>query len=208
MTGHPLDHLVYGVPDLAEGVRQFADLTGVAPVRGGHHERQGTANYLLGVGGAAYLEIIGPDPESAGPPAWFGLAELRAPRLLTWAIRPSDPAACIAAARAAGYDPGEAMAMSRRSSSGELLSWRLTPDTVRQTGGVVPFLIDWGDSPHPSDLGLPQLELLSFTVLTATSDRTRSRLAALGATAVDVEPAGETGLCCVLGTATGPVTLS
>jgi hypothetical protein len=207
VTGHPLDHLVYGVPDLAEGVDRFAELTGVAPVMGGRHEQQGTANYLLGLGGAAYLEIIGPDPESSRPPSWFDLADLRAPRLLTWAIRPADPAACIAAARAAGYDPGEALAMSRRSASGDLLSWRLTPDSVRQTGGVVPFLIDWGDSPHPSDLGLPQLRLLSFTVLTATPDRTSRQLAALGATAVDVEPAGRTGLRCVLETDAGPITL-
>lgn len=209
MTGYPLDHLVYGVPDLLAGVSLLRNLTGVEPVPGGRHEKQGTANYLLGLGAGAYLEIIGPDPDAAHPPRWFDLAHLRAPRLLTWAIRPDDLDACVASARAAGYDPGDAAAMSRRTGTGEQLNWRLTPDTVRSTGGTVPFLIDWGASRRPSSAGLPQLRLRELTVLTATPDRTRAQLAALGAPeSVAVERATETGLRCVLDTLAGPITLN
>jgi hypothetical protein len=62
----------------------------------------GTANYLIGLGATADLEIIGPDPDAERPPRWFGLEQLRTPRLLTWAVHPADLDACIRAARTAG----------------------------------------------------------------------------------------------------------
>ena len=38
--------------------------------------------------------------------------------------------------------------MSRRRPDGVLLSWRLTISEAPT--GVLPFLIDWADSPHPA----------------------------------------------------------
>lgn len=206
VTLGPFDHLVYGVPDLLAGVRQLQQLTGVEPVPGGRHSGQGTANYLIGLGPTAYLEIIGPDPDGQGPPRWFGLDQLREPRLLTWAVRPDDLDACIAKARAAGYDPGAAQAMSRRTKTGELLSWRLTRDTVNDLDGVVPFLIGWGLSRHPASNPLPQVQLTNFMVRTPIPIPTRARLEALGAVA-NVEYAAEPGLRCELDGLSGLVTL-
>ena len=118
-----LDHLVLAGPDLAEAVAWFAELTGVDPAAGGSHVGLGTANYLVGLGAAAYLEIIGPDPEQPAPeqPRPFGIDDLVAPRVVSWAVRVSDIAAVVAASRRAGYDPGDPIAMSRRTRDGELL---------------------------------------------------------------------------------------
>jgi hypothetical protein len=207
VTLSPLDHLVYGVPDLLAGVRDVHELTGVEPAPGGRHPGRGTANYLIGLGGTAYLEVIGPDPDDQGPPRWFGLDHLRESRLLTWAVRPADLDACITTARAAGYDPGDPETMSRRTNTGDLLNWRLTPDTVNDTGGIVPFLIDWGPTRHPAGNPLPQLHLAAFTVLTPTPIHTTARLAALGVIA-DVEHAPYAGLRCVLDGPFGLITLS
>ncbi|HEV7788173.1 MAG TPA: VOC family protein [Pseudonocardia sp.] len=113
-----LDHLVFAAPDLAAAVAQFAELTGVRPAAGGRHVGVGTANYLVGLSpagvdgvgvdeaGGAYLEIIGPDPEQPEPaaPRPFGIDELTAPRLASWAIHPADLEGHLAAARAHGYD--------------------------------------------------------------------------------------------------------
>jgi hypothetical protein len=88
-----MDHIVYAVPRrLMQAVAWFAGLTGVQPVPGGSHHGRGTANFLVGLGAGAYLEIIGPDPHQPQPPGgrWFGIDRLTAPRIVTWAIRTAD----------------------------------------------------------------------------------------------------------------------
>jgi hypothetical protein len=62
----------------------------------------GTANFLIGLGAAAYL--IGPDPDQPQPVGgrWFGIDRLTAPRIVTWAIRTADIDGSVAAARALG----------------------------------------------------------------------------------------------------------
>ncbi|MGW5685967.1 VOC family protein [Nonomuraea sp. NPDC003754] len=202
-----LDHLVYAVPDLAKGVAEFTERTGIAPVKGGSHPG-GTANYLVGLGPTAYLEIIGPDPEVPGArPRAFGLETLTEARLAAWAIRADDIDRTVALARERGYDPGEVQPLSRRTPDGTLLEWRLTrfdsPAAVRP----VPFLIDWGTTRHPAASGLPQLTLLSFTAVTPDVAALRAELEAVGA-AVEVEEGPAAGLRAVLDTPEGKVTLA
>lgn len=152
------------------------------PVPGGRHVGRGTANYLVGLGPGCYLEIIGPDPEAVDPPVQlpFGLELITSSRLLTWAIGTPGIDAAIASARARGYDPGDATAMSRATVDGQLLEWRLTPDTVRSGGGVAPFLIDWGATAHPSAGDLPQLARPTLTAQSPEPDGLRADLGALG----------------------------
>jgi hypothetical protein len=197
-----LDHLVFAAPDLSEAVAQVTELTGVAPVRGGSHVGLGTANYLAGLGHCAYLEIIGPDPGEPEPerPRPFGIDELTAPKLVTWAIRPADFDATITAAKANGYDPGEASGMSRRTADGELLSWRLTP----QGGidGLAPFLIDWGSTPHPTSRELPVIPLLTMTGIHPDPSAVQRAMAALGLELL-VRKDKHPGLVAVLANASG-----
>ena len=165
-----LDHLVYATPSLADTV---ADLTarGLTTVPGGPHIGRGTRNHLAGfagdagIGAGAYLEVIGPDPDQPTPaaPRPFGVDGLRAPALVAWCARPAPALEdAVAAARAAGYDPGPIGEMSRRRPDGVLLEWRLTMHDGPT--GALPFLIDWRDSPHPS-ASLPAGAVLErFTV--------------------------------------------
>jgi hypothetical protein len=202
-----LDHLVFGGPDLAQGVAEVADLTGVTAVAGGRHLDHGTANFLIGLGHGAYLEIIGPDPQAADPPQprWFGLDGTGAPRLLTWALRPADLDATISSARTHGYDPGPSRSMSRHTDDGTALQWRLTGDTVATRGGVVPFLIDWGASAHPSARELPMLELRGLALRHPNPEQVRAELSALG-TDIGVGT-GPAGLSAVLAGPRGEVLL-
>lgn len=178
-----LDHLVLAGPDLADTVAWFADLTGVAAVPGGSHVGLGTANYLVGLGDAAYLELIGPDPAQPQPARArpFGIDELTAPRVVTWAMRTDDLAGLVRAAREAGYDPGDPMAMSRRAPDGALLEWQLTQPRLDHGDGLVPFLIDWGSTPHPTSRDLPATPLLDLRARHPDPASVRPALAALRA---------------------------
>ncbi len=191
-----LDHLVYATPDLEGSVRHIADLTGVEPVEGGRHVGRGTRNYLLGLGGLRYLEIVGPDRDQPGPTRSMplGISDRTGPRLVAWAARADDIDAQVARARQRGYDPGPVEPMSRRTPTGDTVSWQLTlrHDTV------VPFLIDWGTTPHPSR-NLPVATLTSFA---GSHPDPTSMSAALAALGVELAVShGEPGLVAIIGNA-------
>jgi hypothetical protein len=198
----PLDHLVLAGPDLAALVAGFEERTGVRAVPGGRHPT-GTANHLValtvaGARGPQYLEIIGPDPdvEHPGPVTTFGIDRLTAPRLATFAVRPADLDATIAAARAAGHDPGDPWDLSRRTPAGVLLEWRLTRGAAQ--GPVAPFLIDWGGTAHPGeDPGLDALELVDLRGEHPDPQAATAALAALGV-ALPVERAAAPALVATL----------
>ena len=150
MSETTLDHLVYGVPELEKAVCELAARLGVAAVYGGQHDGWGTHNAIMSLGKGAYLEIIAPDPSQPAPIGGrpFGLDRLSGPRLLTWAVRVSRIEERVTQVREAGFDPGRVSSMSRNLAGGRRLSWKLTP--AQSLGdGLVPFLIDWGSSPHP-----------------------------------------------------------
>ncbi|MGW7381976.1 VOC family protein [Streptomyces sp. NPDC054794] len=176
-----LDHLVLATPDLASTVAEFAGRTGVTPVVGGAHPDLGTRNYLVSLGGSSYLEIIGPDPEQSLPEGAhsFGVDGLTEARTVTWAISPPDLDAAVAAARAQGYDPGTPHPMNRRRPDGTLLEWRLTDSDTAHPSGLVPFLIDWGASPHPTTSGLPTTPLREVSATAPDTDEIRTLLTAL-----------------------------
>lgn len=160
MMDRGLDHLVYATPDLDASVEELAERLGTDPVPGGAHPGWGTRNALIGLGPGAYLEVIGPDPEQPRPdhPRPFLIDELTNARLVTWAYRHPDPASMrdtleLALRNTLGAQGpllGPVRAMSRTRPDGVALHWRLSDPMALPLGGVVPFLIDWGATPHPS----------------------------------------------------------
>ncbi|MFF4801420.1 VOC family protein [Streptomyces sp. NPDC001351] len=203
-----LDHLVLATPELAATVADFARRTGVTPPAGGAHVGFGTRNHLVSLGGSSYLEIIGPDPEQSGPegPRPFDVDQLTSARTVTWAISPPDLDAAVAEARARGYDPGPVRPMSRRRPDGTLLEWRLTDGDTAHPSGLVPFLIDWGSSAHPTAAGLPVTPLLRVSATAPDPDEIRLLLSAVGTELVVTE--GPVGLSFTVDTPRGPVTFS
>lgn len=202
-----LDHVVYAAPDIDELVASFRERTGADPPLGGRHVGRGTRNYLAGLGGDAYLELIGPDdPAQRASITAFGISSLSAPQIVGWVIHPEDIETRVAAARAAGYDPGEIGPLSRRTPDGTLLEWRLTKDAPDDRDGLVPRLIDWQRAPHPARAGLPELPLVSLTGFHPDPDAVRKDLRALGAE-LDVRP-GQPGFELTIETPRGRVTLS
>lgn len=203
-----LDHLVYATPDLESTVAEFVAATGLEPAPGGRHLGRGSRNVLVGLGRRSYLEIVGPDAESPPDPGRelpFGISDLDAPRLVTWAVHPADITAAAAAGALAGADLGPILPMTRERPDGVRLSWRLASRHPAPLGGVTPFLIDWGDSPHPASGDLPAAALLS---LRGTHPDPAAVGAVLDALGVFLPvAAGPSGLVAVIDTPRGPVEL-
>ena len=147
-----VDHLVYATPDLQAGIDAIEKIVGVRATSGGQHPGLGTRNALVGLGAATYLEIIGPDPEQPKPsgPRRFGIDELRSPRLLTWVAKGTDLESLFARARQNGIPLGAVTPGSRRRPDGVVLSWRYTDPNAVIADRLVPYFIDWGNSPHPA----------------------------------------------------------
>lgn len=155
--------------------------TGLAPRPGGSHEGGGTANALLGLGPGRYLELLGPDPDQGEPdrPRPLRVDQVSTATTVGWAVRTPSIDHLVDSARADGYDPGPVAPMSRRTPEGDLLSWRLTPPEGGYDGAV-PFLIDWQDSPHPSE-GLPAVSLREMVIAHPQVSDLRAALTAVGA---------------------------
>ena len=203
-----IDHLVYATPDLDATVADLAG-QGLALSPGGSHDGRGTRNALADLGGGAYLEVLGPDPDQPEPgePRPGGVDGLTAPRLVAWAMRVTDLDDAVAAARARGHDPGAARDMARLRGDGVRLAWRLTPMPAT-VPAVLPFLIAWGDTEHPSVSAAHGARLESFTLHHPDPAAVLRRLAAVGVTDLTVEPAPEPALRAVIRTPSARVELA
>jgi hypothetical protein len=104
------------------------------------------------LGPRSYLEIVGPDAAQPPPdgPRWFGIDKLTEPRLVGWAAASPDVEAAAAKARREGLLLGSVGVGRRTRADGVRLEWRFTDPTAVVADGLVPFLIDWGTSPHPA----------------------------------------------------------
>ena len=106
-----IDHLVYASKDLPRASAAIGDLLGELPTPGGRHVGHGTYNELMSLGGATYLEVIGPDPTQPllDGPLPFGIDGLTEPALVAWCVRPRRPLTeIISEARSAGRTTGDA----------------------------------------------------------------------------------------------------
>ncbi|MCP4004818.1 MAG: VOC family protein [bacterium] len=203
-----LDHIVYAVPDLPAAVDDLEKRLGVRPSAGGKHEGLGTHNALLALSEDAYLEVVGPDSEQPEPanPRPFGIDSLTSARIVTWAARSEDLDASIAQAKRAGFDTGLVLPLSRRTPEGALLEWRLTIRSEFAGDGLVPFLIDWGTTPHPASAAASGCKLVGLRAEHPEPAQVLADLEALGAS-LPVQRAARAVLVVELETPAGRVQL-
>ena len=159
-----VDHLVYATPDLTLGIETAEKLFGVRATPGGQHPGEGTRNALIALGPTSYLEIIGPDPAQPKPERTrrFGIDEITAPRLTTWVAKGKSLDRFAADAKTHGVNLGAVIPGSRKRPDGVVLSWTYTDPRVILADRLMPYLIDWGASPHPSATAATGVTLLSL----------------------------------------------
>lgn len=157
-----LDHLILGINSLEKGMKAFAALTGIVPVRGGVHPGAGTENALVSLGGSAYLELIAPRP-GATPTSFAILSSLERLTPVGWALHTDSVSTLVALLRKTdsvlGPFPG-----SRQTPDGKLLTWK-TAHLATPGLEAAPFLIEWGPGTvHPSSTSPSGCRLAQLTV--------------------------------------------
>lgn len=203
-----IDHLMWGAPSLEAGINEAVRLFGVEPAPGGSHPGLGTCNALLSLGDSVYLEIIAPDPvqEVAGT---FGerLQALSACGIVTWAagcVELNELAKSAAAAQLRVRGP---TATQRTTLAGDTLRWELLFLSGHDLGNLVPFFIDWQQTPHPATTNPVAGKLQNFTLHTPTAEALGTLFSRLGIGA-DIYQNAAPEIVAEFETAAGPVTLS
>src|SRR5690606_33871032 len=92
------------------------------------------------------------------------LADLARPALITWALRTSDLPAVARQLSGAGIGTRGPVPTRRSRPDGVELAWELLFVQGHEFGALMPFFIDWGESPHPADGRQPACTLEVITV--------------------------------------------
>jgi len=176
-----IDHLMWGASSLASGVSEAHRLLGAAPAAGGVHPGRGTQNALLSLGESVYLEVIAPDPaQNLEGTLGARLTTLRAPGLITWAAAAPDLEAVAASAAAMSLRVRGPVDMRREAPDGTLLAWRLLFLSGHAFGNLVPFFIDWQNTPHPAHTNPSGGRFIALEIGSPAADELNDLYAALG----------------------------
>jgi hypothetical protein len=190
-----IDHVIWAVPDLQDGVERFRALSGVRADPGGVHPGRGTRNSLVSAGDLMYVEIIAPDPtqmpfdpEAMSVQAFaHRIAGMEGPEVDMFAFSAVDLEAVAERGRELGLEvvgptPGE-----RRTPDGTLIRWSHVDFLGHDFGQFLPFALNWLDSPHPSTTSPPGAVIEGITVEHPRAAELRQIYLALGVPADVVE---------------------
>ncbi len=165
--GREIDHIVYCVPDLDEAMDKLENLLGVRPVIGGSHLTKGTKNALLNLGKKCYLEILAVDHENTDfeGERWMGIDLITQSKITRWSLKSDDLE--NDSTILSRYSPKLAKINdgSRKTTSGNLLSWKMILPTTRPEVEILPFMTDWTQSDvHPTDALEPRCSLKNISL--------------------------------------------
>ncbi|MCB0518880.1 MAG: VOC family protein [Lewinellaceae bacterium] len=205
-TNERIDHLVYAVPDLDQAIKDIEKKFGIAPIKGGTHKSQGTHNALVHLGSRRYLEILAIDKSNkqVKPPHWMGLDLIGRPRLTRWAVSTNDLDKDVDFLTEIDPRLGEIKGGQRRRPDGTKLFWKFSLPLPAPEVEVLPFIINWQGSDHPTNT-LP--EGCNLIALKATHPTPFLIEPAIHALDVDIEidTAVEVSLTAIIDTPNGVV---
>jgi len=177
-----IDHIVYAVPDLEKGMDEVEHRFGIRPVYGGKHLHQGTHNALLNLGNACYFELIAVDPENKTilAPRWMGIDLLTEPKVTRWAIKSTDLEQDLSILKTFNPELAKTKTGNRQRQDGSMLEWQLSIPLAYPEVEVLPFLLDWKDSVHPTETMPQHCELISIRATHPQGKKIARQLEALG----------------------------
>ncbi|MDF1697614.1 MAG: VOC family protein [Saprospiraceae bacterium] len=163
-----LDHIVYCVPNLEEGMEYIEALLGAKPTIGGRHLTKGTKNALLNLGNSCYLEILAADTENVEfkGQRWMGIDLITKPKITRWSLKSEN---LIGDSKVLEkYDPriSSISGGKRKTADGNSLSWEMILPASTPEIELMPFMTDWSSSStHPTN-DLPEMCTLKTIELT------------------------------------------
>jgi Glyoxalase-like domain len=171
-----IDHIVLAAPDLEEAMQEFEKATGIGAVIAGSINGLGIKTARISFNDSSYLEIIAPDPKSAGP-----IGQLLKSKGLTcltpfhYAIRTSRCEELKDELKKFKYVPDH-ITMFGGEKDGTPRKWELLFLYGHKIGGICPYFVHWANSPHPC-AKLPVVgKLKKFTVRAPEDDPVHSLL--------------------------------
>ena len=183
-------------------------ILGVRPISGGTHPSFGTQNALLSLGTSTYLEVIAPDPNTSLPnqDILFNKYFNQRPQLARWVVQTEQIEKITNGALSSGLNLGSVQNGSRKNPDGSIIAWQITDPWVIPLEGAVPFLISWGDTPHPAASVASGGELVGFILEHPDTVKVRDALTYLGLN-MKIKLAERFRLVATIETAHGPIEL-
>jgi len=164
-----IDHIVWLISDLDEGMTLFKEKTGVEPTFGGYHTAHGTKNAIVKIGSKSYFEILAPDPAShINAKRWMGIDLIKDPLITRWAFGTDRIEHHAGILKRYNKTLGQIKTGQRKTSGDEIIKWKMSLPHHSPLIDLAPFFIDWSESPiHPTDqlpdmgLSIDKIELSS-----------------------------------------------
>ena len=167
-----VDHLVYCVPHLPEGIARLETLLGVKAVIGGVHKTKGTHNALISLGHQCYLEVLAIDPSSqVEGPRWMGIDYISKPKLTRWAVQSESIQQDANIFQSYNANLSQVSQGQRQTPDGQLLKWAMTLPSAHPEIELMPFLIDWSESQHHPADNLPKQCSLANLILSGPKNK-------------------------------------
>ena len=168
-----IDHLVYCVPNLQEGIQYFKNKFNIEASYGGRHLEQGTHNALFNIGNQIYFEILAPDPENKNvkPLRWMGIDLITEPKITRWGIKSNTIKEDLEILKRVDPELAISKIGKRQKTDGSILNWELSIPLPQPEVEAIPFLIDWKKSKHPTSGIKQECELIRFTIAHPQPDK-------------------------------------
>jgi hypothetical protein len=184
------------------------NLLGVRPIIGGRHPNLGTHNALVSLGETTYLEIVAPDPGLEAPERGRFLEESfdNEPKLATWVMRTEEIESLASHTKANGLNLGAVQAGRRVTPDGRIISWKVTDSYEWAHDGAIPFLISWGDTPHPATTTPKAGELINLIIESPHPEQLKKTFNLLGVN-IEIKKAAKLKLTATVNTDRGIITI-
>lgn len=163
-----LDHVILGTNNLEKALEQFYQMTQLKPIMVVSLKGVGTKSARLAFQSCQYLEIMGPDPKHAAMPLAQKLAKLPDDTLVPfhYAIRSKQKMKTqIWKECDLTCDKVTMVAQDQ----GAAWTWTMAILEGHDQGGIVPYLVDWGESKHAA-ARLPVIGSLDSLKVTSGPD--------------------------------------